>query len=120
MERDGAETAGAQALEAATRRCCGRMSGWTPAGWAARCPSGGTRADLAFGLVQRVADLAADAEGQPRRRVPRPDSDLVIGDQLRVVVADLVAASPQLAVLAEAAAAVDRAHTGLVSQPLGT
>lgn len=65
-----------------------------------------TRADLMYGLVQRIADRAADAEGQPRRHVPRLDNDLALPDQLRVVTADLVAADPPAAVLAEAAAEV--------------
>ena len=50
-----------------------------------------TRADLAYGLVQRLADLGADAEGRPRRPVPRLN-DLVLPDQLRVMADDLLAA----------------------------
>jgi hypothetical protein len=63
----------------------------------------GTRAEVMHALVQRVADLAAAAEGQPRRRVPRLDSDLALPDQLRVVAADLAAARPAPTLLAEAA-----------------
>ena len=45
-------------------------------------------------LVQQLADLAADAEGEPPRAVPRLDNDLALPDQLRVVAADLLAAGP--------------------------
>ena len=53
-----------------------------------------SRADLVHRLVQEIANLAADAEGEPRRAVPRLDNDLALPDQLRVVAADLVAAGP--------------------------
>ncbi|MEU8815050.1 hypothetical protein [Actinoplanes sp. NPDC048796] len=49
------------------------------------------RGDRVYALVQRLADLGADAEGRPRRTVPR-ESDLVLPDQLRVVADDLLAA----------------------------
>jgi hypothetical protein len=71
---------------------------WTPERWAR---SG--HADRTHALVQRLADRAADAEGQPRRPVPRLPSDLALPDQLKVVAADLVAALPSPAVLADAA-----------------
>ena len=63
-------------------------------------------ADLVHRLVQEVANLAADAEGQPRRTVPQLDNDLALPDQLRVVAADLVAAGADDEVLARAAAEV--------------
>jgi hypothetical protein len=53
-------------------------------------------------LLQRLADLAADAEGQPRRPVPRLDNVLALPDQLRVIAADLTAAKPDEATLAAA------------------
>ena len=53
--------------------------------------SGQTRSDLLYALVQRLADLGADAEGHRHRRVPRL-SDLSLPDQLRVVADDLLAA----------------------------
>ena len=74
-----------------------------------------TRADLVYGLVQRIADRGADAEGRPRRTVPRL-ADLVLPDQLRVVADDLIAAAhaddlpaatPAEDALAAAAADVD-------------
>ncbi|MEN3611447.1 hypothetical protein AAH979_18035 [Plantactinospora sp. ZYX-F-223] len=77
---------------------------WTPPRWAAPGPSGGpARADLVHRLVQLLADLGADAAGEPRRPVPRLENDLALPDQLRVVVADLVAADPPAPVLAGAA-----------------
>jgi hypothetical protein len=66
-----------------------------------------------YGLVQRFADWAADLEGQPRRAVPRLDSDLALRDQLRVVAADLVATTPPPDVAAAALAAVDAARQTL-------
>jgi hypothetical protein len=71
---------------------------WTPERWAR---SG--RVDRMHALVQRLADRAADAEGEPRRPVPRLPSDLALPDQLRVIAADLVAAQPSPTVLADAA-----------------
>ncbi|WP_433374835.1 hypothetical protein ACQPZX_04770 [Actinoplanes sp. CA-142083] len=56
-------------------------------------------------LVQRLADLAADAEGRPRRPVPR-EHDMVLPDQIRVMADDLLAAEPSPPVMAEAAQAV--------------
>ncbi len=43
-------------------------------------------------LAQRLADAAADAEGAPRRLVPRLDNDLALPDQLRALTADVLAA----------------------------
>jgi hypothetical protein len=45
-------------------------------------------------LVQDLADLAADAEGQPRRTVPRLPGDIALPDQLRVLMADLQSVDP--------------------------
>ena len=56
-------------------------------------------------LIQRLADLAADAESRPRRPVPR-EPDVILPDQLRVMADDLIAAAPA-EVLAEAAEAVE-------------
>lgn len=64
-------------------------------------------------LVQQVANLAADAEGEPRRTVPRLDNDLALPDQLRVVAADLLAAAPPAPVLAAAAAEVTATRRAL-------
>jgi hypothetical protein len=50
-----------------------------------------TRADVVHVLLQHLADLAADAEGNAHRPVPRP-SVLTLPDQLRVLADDLTAA----------------------------
>ena len=80
---------------------------WAAPRWAAPSATGNcARSALLHRLVQRVANLAADAEGEPRRTVPRLDNDQALPDQLRVVAADLIGAGPPAAVLAEAAAEV--------------
>jgi hypothetical protein len=67
---------------------------------------GQTRADLTYALVQRLADLGADAEGRAHRPVPR-EHDMILPDQLRVTADDLLAARPPDAVLQTAMIAVD-------------
>jgi hypothetical protein len=57
------------------------------------------------GLVQAIADLAAVAEGQPLRPVPRI-GDVALRDQLRVVTTDLLAADPSEDTLIRAADAI--------------
>ncbi len=66
-----------------------------------------------YGLIQRFADWAADLEGQPRRVVPRLDTDLALPDQLRVVATDLVAATPPAEVRAAAMSAIDQTRDAL-------
>ena len=84
-----------------------QVAHWMAPRWAASATVGNVaRSDLLHRLVQRIANLAADAEGEPRRTVPRLDNDLVLPDQLRVVAADLLAAGPPASVLADAAAEV--------------
>ena len=66
----------ADELAIETRRLVDRVSTWTPPRWAASSASGpGSRADRFHALVQELADQAADAEGQPRRPVPRLTPD---------------------------------------------
>ncbi len=72
----------------------------------------GGRAERTYVVLQLLADLAADAEGRPRRAVPR-ESPVVIPDQLRVLTDDLLAAGPPAGRLAEAAAAVDALRASL-------
>jgi hypothetical protein len=81
-----------------------RVGHWGPPRWVADAgPGQGSRADAVHALIQRLADRSADAEGEPRRAVPRLDNDLALVDQLRVVASDLErAGSPDA--LAEAAA----------------
>lgn len=91
-------------LQRATRHLVKRVSYWTPPRWAASSASnpGRSRADVVYDLVERLAELAIDAEGLPRRAVPRlPDH--VLPDQVRVLVADLIAADAPEAVLRTAA-----------------
>ncbi|WP_250028434.1 hypothetical protein [Paractinoplanes maris] len=70
------------------------------------------RNDRAYALVQLLADLGADAEGQPRRPVPR-EHDMILPDQLRVMADDLLAAAPPGAALDEATAAVNELRYSL-------
>jgi hypothetical protein len=91
-------------LSASVRRLVDRVNNWTPSRWAASSAvTGVSRASLVHGLVQRIADAAADAERQPRRLVPHVAPDPVLADQLRVVAADLAVSGAPDAVLAEAA-----------------
>ncbi|MFV2101731.1 hypothetical protein [Micromonospora sp. LOL_024] len=84
-----------------------QVAHWQQPRWAAGTSGGNvSRADLVHRLVQEIANLAADAEGEPRRTVPRLDNDLALPDQLRVVVADLLAAGPDDGALTRAAAEV--------------
>jgi hypothetical protein len=79
---------------------------WTEPRWR------GDRAGRVFALIQLLADLAADAEGRPRREVPR-ERAVLLPDQLRVMADDLLAAEPPSAVLAEAADAVRQVRSAL-------
>ena len=99
-------------------RLVNRVGLWEQARWWSRpVPAGSgpsdtagsvlpTQADLLYALVQRLADLGADAEDRPRRPVPRV-SDLVLPDQLRVIADDLIAAGPPEDVLKLATEDVD-------------
>lgn len=71
-----------------------QVAHWGPARWEqAVVPGGPSRAEVVHGLAQRLADLAAEAEGEPRRDLPRLTNDLALPDQLRVVTRDLLAAA---------------------------
>ncbi|BCJ44453.1 hypothetical protein GCM10010168_12670 [Actinoplanes ianthinogenes] len=84
---------------------------WEESRWAAGAGDG-TRGDLAHALVQRLADLGAEAEGRAPRPVPRAH-DLVLPDQLRVVADDLITAEPADDLLARATTAVDEVRRTL-------
>jgi hypothetical protein len=85
-----------QELEASVERLVNRVAHWTPNRWEQACSDGGgTRAARVHALAQGLADATADAEGQPRRSVPRLDNDLALPDQLRVLAADASAANVQ-------------------------
>jgi hypothetical protein len=81
-------------LRRESRALVQRVRLWTPARYAAAADPWGSRGDLVHHLASRLADLAADAEGQPRRPLPRLDSDLGLADQLAVTADDLVRAGP--------------------------
>jgi hypothetical protein len=84
----------AELLRRESRSLVQRLRLWTPARYAAAAAPWGTRGDLVRHLAQACADAAADLEGQPRRTVPRLDSDLGLADQLAVTSDDLVRAGP--------------------------
>jgi hypothetical protein len=88
------------AFATAIDRLINQVGHWEQGRWWSRTPTipaagsvSPTKADLAYGLVQRLADLGADAEGRAHRPVPR-HNDLVLPDQLRVMADDLLAADP--------------------------
>ena len=98
---------------ASVDRLIGQVAHWEQPRWWARPQDGQpTHGDRFFALVQRVADLGADAEHRPRRAVPRL-GDMSLPDQLRVMADDLLTADPAGPVLAEAAAAVDALRPAL-------
>jgi hypothetical protein len=85
---------------------------WEPPRWSASTGDGLTRAAHLHKLVQRLADLGADAESAPRREVPDA-GDLTLPDQLRVMADDLLAADPPEDSLKTAAEDVDQARRRL-------
>jgi hypothetical protein len=101
-------------LDQAVRLLVRQVGHWEQPRWAAVATTGNVpRADLVHRLVQEIANLAADAEGEPRRPVPRLDNDLALPDQLRVVAADLRATGAADEVLARAAAEVTATRSAL-------
>ncbi|RKR90248.1 hypothetical protein BDK92_4617 [Micromonospora pisi] len=105
---------GAEELGRSVELLVGQVAHWIGPRWAASATVGNvSRADLLHRLIQQLANLAADAEGGPRRTVPRLDNDLALPDQLRVVTADLLAAAPAASVLAEAEAEVTATRRAL-------
>jgi hypothetical protein len=108
------------ALRQAAQRLLAKVDHWGSARWAqpADQNQNQTRADEVSALVQQLADLAADAEGHPRRLVPRPEHDGGLPDQVRVMVSDLLAAMAPDEVLLTAAAKIsaimrlDTRHAG--------
>ena len=87
-------------------RLLNQVRHWGPARWR---PS---RSDFVYGLVQRLADLGADAEDRPRRTVPRV-GDLALPDQLRVMADDLLAAAPPDEVIRQATDEVNAVRRAL-------
>ena len=64
-------------------------------------------------LIQELADLVAEAEGAPRRTVPPPAFETGLGDQLAVMVSDLMAVDPCPRRCEAAISAIRRTHAGL-------
>ena len=81
-------------LRRESRSLVQRLRLWTPARYAAAALPWGSRGDLVLHLAQACADAAAELEGEPRRTLPRLDSDLGLADQLAVTSDDLVRAAP--------------------------
>ena len=81
-------------LRRESRSLVQRLRLWTPQRFQAAAGEHGTRGDLVHHLAQALADRAADAEGLPRRPLPRLDTDLGLPDQLAVTADDLVRAQP--------------------------
>jgi hypothetical protein len=107
------------AFASAVDRLLNQVSHWEQGRWWVRVQAGPaagsvppTRADLTYDLVQRLADLGADAEQRPHRPVPRLH-DLVLPDQIRVMADDLTAAGPTEDLLKLATEDVDTLRTSL-------
>ena len=102
----GVSSTAAGRLTQSVDRLVNQVAHWQQNRWSA------ARAVRAYALVQQVADLTADTEGEPRRIVPRL-ADLVLPDQLRVVSDDLITVGAPDEILAAAAEAVDEARQAL-------
>jgi len=98
-------------LATAAGRLLSRVEHWEAPRWSqpAEPDQAGqpSRAELVHALVQRLADLAAAAEGRPAQPVPRLDHDLSLPDQLKVMVADLRQAGASPETLRAAAADIE-------------
>jgi hypothetical protein len=86
----------AESFARSIERLLNEVGHWEQGRWWSRPSAPGgpappTRGDLAYKLVQRLADHGADAEDRPHRPVPR-ENDLVLADQIRVLADDLLAA----------------------------
>lgn len=88
-----------------TELLVGRVAHWTPARWDGR-------GDPVHALGQRLADACAEVEGHPAHELPRL-ADTALPDQLRVLVADLVAAGAPAELLDRLAAEVQEVRRAL-------
>jgi hypothetical protein len=94
-------------LERAIGRVVEGTRHWSPARWL-------PHADTMHGLVQALADIAADVEGREHRPVPRLPNDMSLPDQLQVVGVDLIELEPLKDDQADAAqSAIAKARTAL-------
>ena len=89
--RPGDRAAPVAALAEQVGRLADRLRSLSDVRLRAALPGGGSRADAAHRVAQQLADAAARLAGEPVRPVPRLD-DLVVGDQVAVTGADLLAA----------------------------
>ncbi|HIW60976.1 MAG TPA: hypothetical protein H9881_00825 [Candidatus Stackebrandtia excrementipullorum] len=97
-----------------SRRVIQGTAGWTPARWRLPAPEGRVdRVAVMRALIQELADLVAEAEGAPRRTVPPPAFETGLGDQLAVMVSDLMAVDPCPRRCEAAISAIRRTHAGL-------
>ncbi len=101
---------GAGEFETAVQRLITQVGHWEAARWRGPASAGGTRGEVVFALVRRLADQAADVEQRRHRPVPRL-ADTVLGDQLRVMADDLLAAKPPEEVFARATADVSETRS---------
>jgi hypothetical protein len=98
-------------LEQVARRLTERLSGVNPAWYSARAATGGgasgSRAEALRALVRQLADLGREAgSGAPLGASPHEVGVHALADQLRVLVADVLAApasAPDIAARATAA-----------------
>jgi hypothetical protein len=98
---------------AAVDRLINQVAHWEqPRWWAHLEGAGPTRGDLVYALVQRLADVGADAEHRERRPVPRV-GDMSLPDQLRVMADDVIAAEPPGEVLNRAVDDIDTVRRSL-------
>jgi hypothetical protein len=93
-------------LERAIGRVVEGTRHWSPARWSSKAAS-------MHALVQTLADLTADAEGRPRRAVPRLPNDMNLPDQLQVIGLDLLEADLTETQRAQAEAAIQSAREAL-------
>ena len=78
-------------LERAIGRVVEGTRHWSPARW-----SQDGNAEAMHELVQALADVCAEVEGEPRREVPRLDNHLHLTDQLQVIGLDLLDVADKL------------------------
>jgi hypothetical protein len=98
-------------FSAAIERLLTRIHHWDEPRWRSAAADG-TRSQLVQGLVQRLADLGAEAEKRPARPVPHLH-DLVLRDQLRVLADDILAADPDDDLLERATKAINEVRRNL-------
>jgi hypothetical protein len=103
----------ADELAAGVERLLHQVGHWETGRWDTAVRGGdGSRADQVRALVQQLADLGAEAEGNPHREVPHAGA-MTLPDQIRVLTDDLLTADPTEAVLSRAVEAVTEARKAL-------